>query len=80
MKYTNISIEGNTYTLIKTPNWLEKLFGYKKKKIEYYDDGSVFVHFTDTTCFFNKKTGKKLSFSSKETELLNNYKRKLNWT
>ena len=80
MNYTHIDIEGDTYTLTQTPNWLQKLFGYKPRKIEYIDAGYVYYYFDHLTCFMNKATGESLSVTSTECEILNNRKKKLEWT
>jgi len=79
MKITYIEIEEKTYTLTYTPNWVQKLFGYKTKKIDFIDNGDVYYHFSNLTAFMVKSTGGVLSPISKECELLNNYKRKLGW-
>lgn len=37
MKITKIEQEGNIYTVTFTPNWWERLFGYKEKSNKYKD-------------------------------------------
>lgn len=42
MKITNITQEGNIYTVTFTPSWLEKLFGCKKRSEKYKDTGDIY--------------------------------------
>ena len=52
MKITRIEKEGMIFTVILTPNWLEKLFGHKEKTKRfkktlstfYFGGGNVYVN------------------------------------
>jgi len=59
MKITKIEKEKITFTVTLTPNWLEKIFGYKEKTKHFKKTWSIFT-FGGGNVYINEK-GEKLN-------------------
>jgi len=55
MKITNVENDGIVYTITKTPNLFEKLFGKKEIKEKYIDAGTYFEYYPNITAFYSFK-------------------------
>ena len=74
MKITKIEKEGMIFTVTLTPNWLEKLFGYKEKTKRFKQTWSTFT-FGDGNVYVNEK-GEKLDNGDYIGVTLDNWLRK----
>ena len=79
MKITKIEKKDNIIYVTKTPNIIEKIFGYKNK-IEKYKYTGLIYNNTDVKVFINEK-GSIVDFYDNMCDHLNDFDRKLKiWT
>lgn len=74
MKISKIEKKDGVYFVTKTPNLIQKLFGFKEVIERYKHNGEVF-HYFDNIKVFYKSTGEIVSWSDKMCKVLNNYER-----
>jgi hypothetical protein len=72
MKITKIEKKDNIYSVTKTPNLIQKIFGVKERIERYKYKGEVFHHFDHLKVFY-KSNGEIVGLSDEMCKVLNNY-------
>lgn len=75
MKITKIEQKDNIFSVTKTPNFLEYIFGFRTKTERYKDSGCVYNSFPSIRAYINEK-GEIIGATNKITFALENFKRK----
>lgn len=72
MKITKIEKKEGIYFVTKVPDFIERLFGIKKRTERYKTNDEVFLHFNRLKIFY-KSTGELLDWNDEMCKILNNY-------
>jgi hypothetical protein len=75
MKITKIEKTDDIFTVTKSPNLIQKLFGLKDKSYRYKANGNVYFYFQDVNVYVDQN-GKVLGPFNKMTTILDNWRRK----
>ena len=74
MKITKIEQQENIFTVTKSPNMLQRIFGLKTKVEKYKDTGNTYRYFDNIRAYVNQK-GQVLGFSHKITTAIEDWRR-----